>query len=232
MDDFFPISPQFVDKGANAEKLNNFKEKIKKEHTLDFFNSAEDLADKVLVSLIQELPKYDFKLGKKNEDDMSEETIKTIKNFIAMPKLYYDKVISFKAQLGDYERANKRECNAFSYNYGATVKRPIKATSEIINNEMKLLKFVYAENENGIESLNIPSDREIIITLRTIHGKFSYEEPIYEVKYIDAEPLNPYSVNINSLGVSNYINGRTEKIKTGTKVTYKLRCSFEFVSIE
>lgn len=55
LDDDHPWRPKFIEEGIGKEGLREFKNKIKKELTVDFFTTPEDLAYKVSTSLSNHL---------------------------------------------------------------------------------------------------------------------------------------------------------------------------------
>jgi hypothetical protein len=48
-----PVLPKHVETGAGAEKLRNFKQRLKEKHVVSFFTSPEDLASRVTQDLVR-----------------------------------------------------------------------------------------------------------------------------------------------------------------------------------
>jgi hypothetical protein len=51
MDDSYPVSPNLIESGEGAARLKEFKNRLKRQHTVEKFSSPDDLARKVAVDL-------------------------------------------------------------------------------------------------------------------------------------------------------------------------------------
>lgn len=56
-EDKHPLLPRHVDTGSSAEKLKNLKTSLKSFHVVNFFNSAEDLVEKITKDVLNLLSK-------------------------------------------------------------------------------------------------------------------------------------------------------------------------------
>ena len=230
MDENHPFPPSFVAKDKEAEKLETFKKVLLTEHTIDKFTSPDDLANKVIQSLIKELPKHEFKIGKLKNKKVEEDTIQMIQKFLALPKLYYDNQITFNAKLKEFTRASENDCDAFGYRFGAALSRTFEPTDEKVKDALRSIRHVFAENDDASELLSIPKDKEISLTVRTIQGTYKWEEPIYEIKQVD--PPDPFSMTAITSASFYGSTPRNEKVKTGSERFSELKCSLEFISAE
>jgi len=85
IDERYPIPPRLLEHGEGAARLKLFKERLKRERTVDTFSTPEDLARKVAVDLTRY---YTFSIDRTAED------------IIARPRL--------ESELRDCEETNKR----------------------------------------------------------------------------------------------------------------------------
>lgn len=180
IDDSYSFPIKYVSKGEDAKRLIEFKNAVKNDLTVDFFTSPEDLAKKVYGDLVRELPKHGFKLGT-DEKDEDQSAVGILTRFIALPKLFHGRDVTFRAKLGSYDRANENICNAFSYRYGAAVVR----TFTPVNKDLGAictgsLRKIFATDEKALELIEVPEGEEIEILAKTKQGEYTIDEPIYE----------------------------------------------------
>ncbi|MBO6621212.1 MAG: DUF4062 domain-containing protein [Balneola sp.] len=226
MDENTPISPKFISKGTESELLVNFKNKIANNNTIDFFSTKEDLSNKVVQSLLNELPKHGFEIGEKDQAAHTEDLLFSIKRFQALPKLYYDTEITFHAKLKNFERADRHECEAFSYSYGSTVKRKFNIIDEKFISYFGSFQYLFAENHVADDLINLKYDSDFLIKAKTIQGNYFYEEPVREVKKVlrpDPSPVRLSFAGENLIEVN-------EEVQVGTKKRKNLLLGLEFIS--
>lgn len=71
LDENHPIPPKNVDTGLRAEKLSEFKELLKKRHTISYFTTPEDLSRKLTHDLIKTLSALEVKVTPDQVNDKS-----------------------------------------------------------------------------------------------------------------------------------------------------------------
>jgi len=113
------VPPSLVDKGENYTKLQSFKNKLSKSHTVDFFVDEDDLKRKLKR-------KFDDLLANKKKDGKPKDEIKyseeIIEEFKLFPKTHTGTEIKFKGKFkSKYYPASKDICNSFNKKYGDTV---------------------------------------------------------------------------------------------------------------
>ena len=88
MDENYPIPPKHVDTGENAVKLSAFKSLLKQKHTVSFFTSPSNLAEKISHDVIEVLSK-DAQLVVDVEKQPSQRFLDTYKKYDLRPLKYY-----------------------------------------------------------------------------------------------------------------------------------------------
>ncbi len=229
LDDENPFPPKFIAIGEEAQDLIIFKKKLREDHTIQTVTSTEDLANKVIQDLLKELPKKGFKIGKKNKEKIEKDTTSIIKKFLALPKIYYGSEIELEVKLGDFKRVPKNECEAFSFRYGASVKRKIEIINPNLGNEPSPFDYIYSDEENAEEFISIPMDEIVTLKLKTIQGTEYTEKPIYEIYderyFLD---LSQQSL-INLKSLSSDIFPKKIKVETGIKRESRLIYGLEYI---
>src|SRR5712691_1175358 len=204
--------------GDEAEKLRRFKAEVRAELTVDQFTGPDDLAGKVYQDLLRELPKHGFKVGEEPRGEKEPDVRTLIKNFLTVPKLFYGHNIRWLVKLGDYSRASESACRAFSFTYGAAVRRGFtvseKDMAKFLQKEMGDC-YVFAEDEDAEDLIDAPSGAETLVVMKTIQGEYETESAIYG----DQGPL---------LGVSSF---PPPKVVVGYKTERHLLCAFGLVNI-
>jgi hypothetical protein len=185
MDESHPFPIQHVSKGDDAVRLNAFKDRVKQDLTVDFFTTPTDLASKVFADLKRELPKSGFKLGKEEIQQEIESSLTVLSQFIALPKLFHGRTVSVRGKLGDFCRAEQNECEALSYSYGSTIKRSFHPTDSSIRSAISgKLRNIFAEGEHALRFMEIPTNTEVTLTVRTIQGEYETKYPVYGFDYV------------------------------------------------
>lgn len=88
LDENHPIPPKNVDKGIHAQKLSEFKELLKRRHTISYFTTPEDLGKKLAHDLVQTLSSLDQiqVLPEQHKDNSS--FLKTYEKYLLRPAKY------------------------------------------------------------------------------------------------------------------------------------------------
>lgn len=191
-DESHPLPPRFVDTGEDAEKLRRFKDLVKSDLTVDTFTTPEDLSNKVTQDLVRELPRKGFLINTRvaNEQDEMDLPI-LIRKFKTLPKIFYGREFEITARVREFKRASERECEAFSFTYGAALKREIECLDKEIDNLLGYeLKAVYAEYDLAQRLFDQNLNSELRLKAKTIQGISKHKIPIYQQQY------NPNSLTI------------------------------------
>lgn len=182
IDENYPIPSINVERGPNAQKLDKFKKLVTDTFTVDKFTTPDDLSEKVLKDLIRELPKKGYAINE-SAIKLIEKAVNLndlILRFKTLPKIYYGKEFSIKVKLGSFERLSKKECEAFSVTYGASIKREIMPVDKEIDSLLGYdLKAVYAQFELAQKLIGYDLNVEVNIKVRTSQGVHRTKTPIY-----------------------------------------------------
>lgn len=211
---------KYVSKGSDAEKLLQFKKKVKSELTISTFTTPTDLAFKVFSDLFRELPKRDFVLGQESPEEEHAGTLRVLQEFQLLPKLFHGHTVSFKARLGECERASEDECDAFGYDYGTTLKRKVKPVDSVLRRTLRNANWLFAHGESAITLLKAPDNKETYLTAKTLQGEYTEIESIY-----GHERENGIFENL-----AFHYAGR-KKVVVDTIETNKLLCGLEFLEV-
>lgn len=237
MEDSMEVLPKNMSKGEDYILLENFKNKLSQNHTINKFTTPDDLSTKIIQDLLQELPKHNFVIGKKEEEIIIENNLTAIKKFLTLPKIYYESELKFKVTLSDFTRAPDDECHAFYFDPGRTLKRSFTASDQALREELHNNSlYIFAEGSKAEELINLPSKQELTIIVKTIQGDLTWEEPEYS--FLKRSETIPYDTGLPNIDISYYqMTGlmhtatRTEKIQTGSIKKSKIICGFEYVSL-
>ena len=178
----FPI--EHVSVGADAERLQKFKDLVQEELTVDYFTTPDDLAKKIYSDLVRELPKKGFKLGEEilEEADLSASVV--LAKFLALPKLFHGRNVRIRGRFSNYSRASNDVCEAFSYRYGAAIGRRFEPADKELKTTLRgSLSEVFASYEKALDLMNAPDGVTVDIVAKTIQGEYSVQEPVYGYEY-------------------------------------------------
>ncbi len=202
--------PDLIDKDENFKKLQNFIDRVKKDFTVDFFSTPENLSEKVFKDLIRELPNCGFAIGKINKELDLSSNINIINNFNLLPKLYDGIELCIICKVGETKKVDINLCYAFNLEYGSSIKRKIIPVDEEIR---KLLTgengYIYAEYEKAKELLDFSNEEEMKLRIKTKYGYY-FREMIKE-ELIDTDLLRENNFLTSSL-IGIFSNGPKKKI--------------------
>lgn len=152
------IKPKFVDKGEKYTKLKNFKEKLMSERYLSFFNTPDDLLDKVIIS-IKEL--------------MKEKEIDGIKEF-NIDETW--KEIKLKWENIDAPLDLKIDCN---------LEQNMEELIEILRTEIKAVEKFHKNIKTSYSKLD--EDLKFLLEKLEINTKRIEEVPYYQNPFINRD---------------------------------------------
>lgn len=154
LDENQPIPPKFVDTGIKAEKLKEFKEKVKKLHTISFFTTPDNLKEQVSRDLIAVLNKIDNVSINENSNILKTHEIldeKIINEFLLRPKKHAGLEGKIKLQVVEPSVMVKSEIiKSNGLTVGDTISRKVRIVNfeknDFISNSTT---FLYADGENA-----------------------------------------------------------------------------------
>jgi hypothetical protein len=166
------------------------------------------------------LPKSGFKLGKEESQQELESSLAVLSQFIALPKLFHGRTISVTGKLGAYCRAEQNECEALSYSYGSTIKRSFHPVDSSIRSAISgRLKNVFAEDELALQLMEIPTDKEVTLIVRTVQGEYETKQPVYGFDFVPGVMNSSCSMGL--------IDRR--RVIVDHEISLTLVCALEFV---
>jgi len=209
------ISPVFVDKDENAKKLQEFKDYLRKNHTVEFFLSPDDLVKKIERDLLRLAADKGLIIDEGKFEPVSDEkpTIELINKFNVLPKLLNGTEIELVVEfVSPPYPIQKQTCDALNLTYGSSVERRIKINrpKDIPQKQLQFLQelfadgglaeFVYdAEPEreyNIIAKLSFGMEQHVIKTSTKSFGLHSRTPPIVDLdtkekieNYIQYNPI-------------------------------------------
>lgn len=172
MDDSQPILPKFVDINLKAELLSKFKNLLKKNHTVTYFTTPDDLGKKLTSDLLDVLESlehitidYDIDLGIKN--DFKE----TFKKFMFRPTKYkaQEGVLTIKISNMGKTGANIKPnvVKALGLTIGDTVGVPVYVIDEINHTNLSSSYiYLYGEKELADWIENVVPDSIVKVNVR------------------------------------------------------------------
>ncbi|UTW62208.1 DUF4062 domain-containing protein [bacterium SCSIO 12741] len=143
----------------NQEKLKIFKEKLRENHTVDFFKDSSDLVDKLNRKF------KTFFDQKKLGNDLSDydTSINTINRFFLTPKSHSGKEVKLRIKiLGKLFPASQLVCSNFGLVFGKTVGVPIKVIEPALNTKSANFHSLFIEGKYIDEFLEL-SQEEVVI---------------------------------------------------------------------
>ena len=180
--DGYPI--KYVSKGADAEPLAAFKQRVMNELTVSKFTSPEDLASKVYVDLMRELPKSGFNIGTENEGDVTNRIVETLRRFCLLPKIHNGIAVSLKGVLGEPKRVSEAQCKALSLKRGQALVCDISAEDNAISELLVDSRIqLFSESRTAESLLNIQQYKPVIVEAQTVYGVISVRTPYYGFEY-------------------------------------------------
>lgn len=170
-------------------KLEDFKARIKKDLTVDFFTTPDDLAKKVYADLVRSLPDRGFKLGLDQAESSLPTPQEVLRDFGLLPKLHHGRQLELRVKFSDPLRASEDECEAFGYSYGSALKRTFKVADKSLEDLVRSLA-IFAEDDDALRLQKVASGKEVNVVAKTIQGEYTRSEPVYGFQ-IEPHPYLP-----------------------------------------
>jgi len=147
IDENHPIPPKYVDVGDKAAKLSAFKESLKKKHTVSFFTSPSNLAEKISHDIVETLSSDALVKINIEKNDSSDFT-SVFKKFVLRPIKYYGQEGTLKLKIvSDIVGGTLKEdlVRAFGLTLGDT----LRVETEVLDSSLKAVNTrkvsLYAE---------------------------------------------------------------------------------------
>lgn len=162
------ISPQNIDFDEKREKLIAFKSILKDRHTVDFFLSEDDLAEKLKR-------KFDDLLSAKGEKkepsaDEYSNSKEIIAKFLLLPKVYSGREVKLKINfVGSPFPASKSLCSNFNLGYGKTIGVKIKTKEPLFKDDV--FEYIFIDEGNLTSYFSLQRQDEI-----EVYGKLQFSE--------------------------------------------------------
>lgn len=221
------ISPKFVDVGKSASKLRDFKDLLRKKHTIETFMSPEDLATKVERDLLRLFIEKGLviKEEKLRPSVQPEKTVQLLNKFNLMPDRFdgseVELIIKFS---GNPEGVSKSLCKAIGLRFGwalsssITVVRPPK-----VWRQFAFLGELYAEYDGCDFLLDASNNNEYKVVAKLTFGQekrvvLQSDLPFFSSSLLD-QPRSPKIKDLETNEVfDNYITHSPVKALVYVKV--------------
>jgi hypothetical protein len=146
------VPPKYVDKYENAKKLQDFKEHLRRTHTVETFTTSDDLVKKIDRDIVQLIREKGIVIDEGKFEPLSDNktTIELIEKFDLMPKRLSGTEIELIVEFTDSPYAiHKQTCDALKLTYGASIARRIKIIEpkDIPYNAFQFLWELFAEDD-------------------------------------------------------------------------------------
>lgn len=179
------IPPIYVDKNENAKKLEDFKEHLRKNHTVETFSSPDDLANKIERDIVRLMIEKGIVIDEEKFEPLSDKkkTIELIEKFLLMPKILDGTEIELIIEFTHSPFAiDKKTCDALKLTYGASISRNIKII-EPTDSSLKnvwFLKELFAEDDLCDFLYNAESNKPYKVIVKL---SFGYEQEIIHTSH-------------------------------------------------
>jgi hypothetical protein len=146
------LPPIYVDKNENAKKLQDLKDYLRRNHTVESFSSPDDLAIKIERDIIRLMEEKGIVINEEKFEPLSDnaKTLEIINKFNLMPKKFSGKEIELIVEFTSAPiTIQKPKCDALKLTYGASLSRRIKIIEPNDNSlkNFRFLKDLLAEDE-------------------------------------------------------------------------------------
>ena len=169
------ISPKFVDVGKSASKLRDFKELLRKKHTIETFQSPEDLGNKVDKDLLRLFSEKSLVIEKEKLQPsvQPEKTIQLLNKFNLMPDRFdgseVELIIKFS---GNPETVPESLCKAIGLRFGWSLSRFITVVHPPkVSRQFNFLNKLYAEYDGCDFLFDASDNKEYKVVVKLAFGQ-------------------------------------------------------------
>ena len=174
-----PVLPKDVEFGPGAEKLKALKATLRRQHTVSFFTTPENLRSGVLHDVPELLKSIGAEVSSEVDFDVVQSDAETLQRFKMLPKMFSGRpvVIEF-ATRGSFQAAYPDSCSALGLEIGATVVDSLK-----LNTGMDMR--IFAERDLALRLCKVTKGSTIRANAVTAFGTYQ------EVYFADDIVLKP-----------------------------------------
>jgi len=169
------IPPMSVDVAESASKLQDFKELLRKKHTIETFLSPEDLGNKVERDLLRLFTEKGLVIEeeKLQPSVQPEKTIQLLNKFNLMPDRFdgseVELIIKFS---GNSEAVSESLCKAIGLRFGWSLSRSITVVHPPeVSRRFKFLNELYAEYDGCDFLFDAPDNKEYKVVAKLAFGQ-------------------------------------------------------------
>lgn len=151
IDENHPISPKFVDRDEKAAILSDFKELLKKNHTISCFTTPEDLGKKVTSDLLDVLESLDhIKIDYDNSINTEDNFDEIFKKFIIRPAKYNAQEGILNIKISDLNKSGANiktnVVKEMGLTFGDTISVPVFVINKETNSDL-IPNYIYLYGE-------------------------------------------------------------------------------------
>lgn len=169
------VPPKWVDKGIDAERLADFKERAGKRHTVDHFTSPSDLSAKIERDLLRLFDEQNVDIDSTTlgSTESPDKALETLKKFHLIPGQVAGATIELTLNIkSDIQSLNTEQCKALRLTYGKAIKREIEIMAPEINSKKwTWAKWIFAEEERAEELIKFSEGMTIKVEARLGFGE-------------------------------------------------------------
>lgn len=169
------IPPKLVDVAESASKLQDFKELLRKKHTIETFQSPEDLSSKMERDLLRLFTEKGLVIEEEKLQPSvhPEKTIRLLNKFNLMPDRFdgseVELIIMFS---GNPKAVSESLCKAIGLRFGWSLSRYITVVHPpAVSRQFKFLNELYAEYDGCDFLFDAPNNKEYKVVAKLAFGQ-------------------------------------------------------------
>ncbi|OPX42357.1 hypothetical protein CLHUN_37760 [Ruminiclostridium hungatei] len=152
IDENHPIAPKYVDIGEKAKKLIDFKDYLKKKHTVSFFTTPNDLGEKISHDLVETLSSFwQIEAEQKDNTMIENDILSIIDRFRLRPAKYYGQEVQLRMRiLEDLKGSTLKD--ELVLNLGLSLGDTVAVDVIVVDSKNKAINrpiSLYADGENA-----------------------------------------------------------------------------------
>jgi Domain of unknown function (DUF4062) len=178
----------------NRARLDAFKGTLRENHTVDWFSTPEDLAEKIKTALKEHFQP----VIERDENPASEfaNTLALVRRFRLLPGMVSGREVRLKSRISSVFPASRVLCKAFNLDYGRTIGARVRIL-EPKHKDMEGFREIYASGLRVDEFLSLANAREPVDIYARLQftpddvPRGSAEFFGYHIEYSEPEPEEP-----------------------------------------
>jgi hypothetical protein len=155
IDENHPISPKFVDKDENARRLSDFKDMLTQNHIVSYFNTPENLGQKLtsdLIDVLKSLNQIEIDFGA--EKDIKEDFINIYKKFLFRPAKYKSQEGILTIRISDKYKSGENIRASIQSGLGLTIGDTVCLSVYVIDEKTfknidSIYSYLYGDKKMG-----------------------------------------------------------------------------------